>query len=104
MSFGEGNKRERIAELEERLAKAKLAIDSLQAENNRLKGENATLQDAIDRVKGVNGALCAETNRKDERIRELKALVCAECPYRNDGGDCPAVYTYCWADRKDTIS
>ena len=75
MSFGEGNKRERIAELEERLAKAKLAIDSLQAENNRLKGENATLQEAIDRMKDVNGALCAEVNKSDKAIRELKALI-----------------------------
>ena len=29
---------------------------------------------------------------------------CARCPYANDNSDCPAVYTYCWADRKDTIS
>ena len=33
------------------------------------------LHDEVDRLKGVNGELCAEINRQERRIRELESLV-----------------------------
>ena len=104
MSFGEGNKRELIDELKTELAQVKRSLGGSQAANNRLKGENTTLLESVDRVKDVNGALCAEVNEKGGRIRELETLVrelwrghvcdtctmIAECPaeVRWNGGEC----------------
>lgn len=47
MSFGDGNLRERVGDL------------------NR----------QVDKLQRVNGELCAEINRQERRIRELEALV-----------------------------
>lgn len=72
MSFGEGNKRERIAELEAEVAQLKRTLGGSQAANNRLKGENRTLRERADKLEKVNGELCAEINRQEHRIRELE--------------------------------
>lgn len=72
MSFGEGNKRERIAELEAQVAQLKRTLGGSQAANNRLKGEKRTLQEQVERLKALNGELCAEVNAKDALIRELR--------------------------------
>lgn len=104
MSFGEGNKRVRIDELTAEVAQLKRSLGGSQAANSRLKGENRTLTEALDKVKDVNGALCAEVNEKDRRIRNLESLVrdlwrgyacdtctmIAECPaeVRWNGGEC----------------
>ena len=96
--------RELLEDMRAQVARAKRAINDLIAENSRLKGENATLIEACDKVKDVNGALCEEVNEKDRRIRELEALVrelwkghvcdpctmIAECPAkaRWNGGEC----------------
>ena len=72
MSFGEGNKRKRIAELELEVAQLKRALGDSQSANNRLKGENASLAERVDRLEVVNGELCAEINRQERVIETLR--------------------------------
>ena len=47
---------------------------------------DGNLHDEVDRLKEVNGKLCAEINRQERRIRQLESLVrdthrawCFEC-------------------------
>ena len=75
MSFGEGNKRLRIEELEAEVAQLKRTLGGSQAANNRLKGENRTLQERVDKLEVTNGKLCEEINRQEHRIRELEGQV-----------------------------
>lgn len=35
----------------------------------------ANLREEVDRLKDVNGSLCAEINRQEKRIRDLECLV-----------------------------
>lgn len=72
MSFGEGNKRLRIEELEAEVAQLKRTLGGSQAANNRLKGENRTLKERVDKLEVTNGELCKEINRQERRIRELE--------------------------------
>lgn len=72
MSFGEGNKRLRIEELEAENAQLKRTLGGSQAANNRLKGENRTLHERVDKLEVTNGELCKEINRQERRIRELE--------------------------------
>lgn len=52
MSFGEGDLHEEV---------------------RTLKGYNQSLEDKIDHLKDVNGKLCAEINRQERVIEELRA-------------------------------
>ena len=72
MSFGEGNKRKRIVELELEVTQLKRTLGDLQFANNRLKGENASLVERVDRLEVVNGELCAEINRQERVIEALR--------------------------------
>lgn len=61
---------------------------------------DGNLHDEVDRLKEVNGSLCAEINRQERRIRQLEALVrdimkgdpkctarsCADCEHDEDDG------------------
>lgn len=71
MSFGEGDKRERIAELESEVSRLKRTLGGSQAANNRLKGENAALKARAERLEEANGKLCAEVNELKWELRGM---------------------------------
>ena len=73
MSFGEGNKGERIAELEAQVAQLKRSLGGSQAACKRLKGEKRALQEQVDRLLPLNGELCAEVNAGNKLVRGLYA-------------------------------
>lgn len=53
----------------------------------------ANLREEVDRLKDVNGDLCAEINRQEKRIRELESIV------RSLYAD----YSHEWPDRAEEL-
>lgn len=75
MSFGDGDLHGKVDELARKAETYRRQLGGTQAALRRAQQRARDAQAEADRLKDVNGALCAEINRQERRIRELEALV-----------------------------